>query len=136
MRRFVRFSMLFVGFLALQLNALAGGVACLLASSANHTGIVAASMAEMGMAAPQELHARSASAKLVDSPRSSQSPCQQSSTPPRSSCQSMTPCATAFTAAVAYGATVPILTPSGALPLTELAPVSRSLSPELPPPRA
>ncbi len=137
MRRFARLSMLFFGFLALQLNALGGGVACLLASSASHTGAVAARMADMGMAAPQHLHqdAGDASMKSVSSPASNQSPCHQSGAP-HSSCQSMTPCATAFTAVLASALPADVPAPPTAGVLTELAPLSHSLSPDLPPPKA
>lgn len=137
MRRFARLSTLFVGFLALQLNALGGGVACLVASSASPTGVVAASMAGMGMAAPQQLHlgAGDASIKSAASPASSQSPCHQSGAP-HSSCQSMAPCATAFIAVLASALPADVPAPATAGVLTVLAPLSHSLSPDLPPPKA
>lgn len=112
-------------------------MACLLASSASHTGVVAANMADMGMAAPQHLHqgAGDASTKSAASPVSSQAPCHRSGAP-HSSCQSMAPCATAFTAVLASALPADVSVPSTAGVLTELAPVSHSLPPDLPPPKA
>lgn len=139
MRRFTRFTMLFAGFLALQINALGGGVACLLAASSGHVGAIGARMAVMSMPIPQSPRGQSRTAGAIAAvganQASSQSPCQESGAP-RSSCQSMTPCAAAFTSAPMNGGAVNVSTPSVRIARVEVAPTSHSLSPDLPPPKA
>lgn len=139
MGRFTRLTMLFAGFLALQLNALGGGVACLLAASAGQQGIVSTRMAEMGMApTPSERGQSGAGSVAVGSIATqapSQSPCQQSGTQ-HSACQSMTPCAAAFATPSTNRVEPSVSIPSGRIALVEVAPSSHSLSPDLPPPKA
>ena len=131
--------MLLAGFLALQFNALGDGVACLLTASTGYAGAVSPNMAEMGMAAAtSETGQKDASRSAKGSgavPARSQSPCQRSNAP-HSSCQSMTPCAAAFAITPAYGVTANVSVPSVRLAVIEVVPASRSLSPDLPPPKA
>ena len=124
MRRFARLSILFVSFLALQLNALGGGAACLLAASTGQMGVVDATMAGMDMAADPRA-----------TPTPGQSPCHQSGGS-HASCQSMTQCAAILAVVQAEVGTVNVSAPAGRIALVAIVPSSRSLSPDVPPPKA
>ena len=124
MRRYARLAILFVSFLALQLNALGGGAACLLGASTGQMGVADATMAEMDMAA--DPHA---------APTPGQSPCHQSGGS-HASCESMTQCAAIFAVVQAEVETANVSAPAGRIALAVIVPSSRSLSPDVPPPKA
>jgi hypothetical protein len=124
MRRLARLAILFVSILALQLNALEGGAACLLAASSGQMGVVDATMAAMDMGAEQ---------RGSHSPE--RSPCHQSGGP-HASCQSMTQCAAIFAVIQAAVGNASVSGPAGRIALVAIVPSSRSLSPDVPPPKA
>ena len=122
MRRASHFSLLFISILALQLNGLGGGAACLLAASTGQMGGVNADMASMDMAAPT-------------APDSGQAPCHGSATP-HTSCQSMTQCTAIVAIAQASREARIFSLHSDPMDLVTLVPPTRSLSPDVPPPKA
>jgi len=124
MRRFARLSILFISFLALQLNALGGGAACILAGSTGQMGGADATMAGMDMAGDSH-----------GTPTPGQSPCHQSGGS-HASCQSMTQCAAILAVIQADVGTASVSAPAGRIALVAIAPPSRSLTPDVPPPKA
>ena len=67
-------------------------------------------------------------------PKPGGSPCSQPVSP--ATCQVMAPCGSAFVATSFASRSVSRAVPAGVRALNELAPDSRTLAPELPPPRA
>jgi hypothetical protein len=124
MRRIPRRPILFVVFLALQFNALGGGVACLLATATGQAEVVDATMANMDVAANPR-----------DTPIPRRMPCHPSGAP-HSSCQSMTQCAGIFAVVRAEILVANVSAPAGRIVLVAIVPSSRSLSPDVPPPKA
>jgi hypothetical protein len=124
MRRIPRRAIPFVVFLALQFNALGGGVACLLATATGQAGVVDATMANMDMPANPR-----------DTPTPRQMPCHPSGAP-QSACQSMTQCATIFAVVPPEIQVADDSAPAGRIALVAVVPSSRSLSPDVPPPKA
>ena len=130
--------MLVAGFLALQLNALGGGVACLLASPSGYAGAVSVTMANMRMrtgALAGEYGIRGSAATQPDAGEPTQVPCHQSNAP-QSSCQTMAVCSAAFASAPSNDTEGARSIPSGRIALIEVVPSSYSLSPDIPPPKA
>ena len=113
--------MLFISILALQLNALGGGVACLLAASTGQMEGADPGMAKMGM--------------VTTAPAADEASCPGSGAP-HASCQSMTQCA-AILAIVSAPREARISSPASySIDLVSLVPPTRSLSPDVPPPKA
>ena len=139
MIRFARLTMLVAGFLALQVSALGGGVACLLSASAGPGEAAGAGMAAMVMSRHQSHSAESSTGHLVGAADPSQAPiqapCQQSRSS-QSSCQSMAPCVAAFIPVVTAHAAVAVSPSAMQIAMADVIPASHSRTPDIPPPRA
>ena len=139
MIRFARLTMLVAGFLALQVSALGGGVACLLSASVVPGEAAGVGMAAMTVARPQQRGAERSAGRMVGAAEPgqtpTQAPCQQSRSS-QSSCQSMAPCVAAFIPVVTVQEAVAVSPSAMQIAMADVTPTSHSRAPDIPPPRA